>query len=49
MIFEGLSDKLQGAFSKLKSKGKLTEKDVKAAMREVKHKRDVLDKKLWKV
>ena len=36
MIFEGLSDKLQGAFSKLKSKGKLTEKDVKAAMREVK-------------
>ena len=45
MIFEGLSDKLQGAFSKLKSKGKLTEKDVKAA----KYKRDVLDKKLWKV
>lgn len=36
MIFEGLSDKLQGAFSKLKSKGKLTEQDVKAAMREVK-------------
>ena len=36
MIFEGLSDKLQGAFSKLKSKGKLTEKDVKDAMREVK-------------
>ena len=29
MIFEGLSDKLQGALSKLKSKGKLTEKDVK--------------------
>ena len=36
MIFEGLSDKLQGAFSKLKSKGKLTEVDVKNAMREVK-------------
>ena len=36
MIFEGLSDKLQGALSKLKSKGKLTEKDVKDAMREVK-------------
>ena len=36
MIFEGLSDKLQGALGKLKSKGKLTEKDVKAAMREVK-------------
>ena len=29
MIFEGLSDKLQGALSKLKSKGKLTETDVK--------------------
>ncbi|WP_027339990.1 signal recognition particle protein [Halonatronum saccharophilum] len=36
MIFEGLADKLQGAFDKLKSKGKLSEKDVKAAMREVK-------------
>ena len=36
MIFEGLSDKLQDALSKLKSKGKLTEKDVKDAMREVK-------------
>ena len=36
MIFEGLSDKLQGALSKLKSKGKLTEIDVKDAMREVK-------------
>ncbi len=36
MIFEGLSDKLQGALSKLKSKGKLTETDVKEAMREVK-------------
>ena len=36
MIFEGLSDKLQGALGKLKSKGKLTEKDVKDSMREVK-------------
>lgn len=36
MIFESLSEKLQGALSKLKSKGKLSEKDVKAAMREVK-------------
>ena len=36
MIFEGLSDKLQNALSKLKSKGKLTEKDVKDAMRELK-------------
>ena len=36
MIFEGLSDKLQNAFGKLRSKGKLTESDVKTAMREVK-------------
>lgn len=36
MIFEGLAEKLQGALGKLKSKGKLTEKDVKEAMREVK-------------
>ncbi len=36
MIFEGLADKLQNTFSKLKSKGKLNEKDVTAAMREVK-------------
>lgn len=36
MVFESLSDKLQNAFSKLKSKGKLTEADIKAAMREVK-------------
>ena len=36
MAFEGLSDKLQEAFRKLKGKGKLTEKDIKEAMREVK-------------
>ncbi|OCL27050.1 signal recognition particle protein [Orenia metallireducens] len=36
MIFEGLADKLQGAFNKLKGKGKLSEKDVKTALREVK-------------
>lgn len=36
MIFEGLSDKLQNAFGKLRSKGKLTDADVKTAMREVK-------------
>ena len=36
MIFEGLSDKLQNAFGKLRSKGKLTEADVKTVMREVK-------------
>ena len=35
MAFEGLTDKIQGAFKKLNSKGKLTEADVKAAMREV--------------
>ncbi|MGN1005985.1 MAG: signal recognition particle protein [Aristaeellaceae bacterium] len=35
MAFEGLTDKLQGAFKKLNSKGKLTEADVKASMREV--------------
>ncbi len=36
MAFENLSSKLQEVFSNLKGKGKLTEKDVKAAMREVK-------------
>ncbi len=36
MAFESLSGKLQQVFSNLKGKGKLTEKDVKAAMREVK-------------
>lgn len=36
MAFENLSSKLQDVFRQLKSKGKLTEKDVKAAMREVK-------------
>ena len=35
MAFEGLTEKLQGAFKKLNSKGKLTEADVKTAMREV--------------
>ncbi len=36
MIFEGLSEKLQKTLGKLKGKGKLSEKDVKNAMREVK-------------
>ncbi|MFA5675267.1 MAG: signal recognition particle protein [Christensenellales bacterium] len=36
MAFESLSEKLQHIFSKLKNKGKLTELEVKAAMREVK-------------
>ena len=35
MAFEGLSDRLEAAFKKLKSKGALTESDVKDAMREV--------------
>lgn len=35
MAFEGLSDKLTAAFKKLRSKGRLTETDVKEAMREV--------------
>lgn len=35
MAFEGLSEKLSNAFKKLRSKGKLTESDVKSAMREV--------------
>lgn len=36
MAFESLSEKLQNALSKLKGKGKLNEKDVDLAMREVK-------------
>ena len=35
MAFEGLADKLGNAFKKLKNKGKLSEKDVKEAMRDV--------------
>jgi signal recognition particle subunit SRP54 len=36
MAFEGLAEKLQNTFKKLRGKGKLTEKDIKEAMREVK-------------
>lgn len=36
MAFENLSNKLQEVFRQLKGKGKLTESDVKTAMREVK-------------
>lgn len=36
MAFESLSNKLQEVFKQLRSKGKLTEDDVKTAMREVK-------------
>lgn len=35
MVFESLAEKLQNALGKLKGKGKLSEKDVDAAMREV--------------
>ena len=35
MAFESLTDRLAGVFKKLKGKGKLTEADIKAAMREV--------------
>lgn len=35
MAFEGLSERLENAFKKLKSKGSLTESDVRDAMREV--------------
>lgn len=36
MAFEGLSEKLGGVFKRLKSRGRLSESDVKEAMREVK-------------
>lgn len=35
MAFEGLSDRLQDIFRKLRGKGKITEEDVQVAMREV--------------
>ncbi|MCI5823210.1 MAG: signal recognition particle protein [Pararoseburia sp.] len=36
MAFDNLSDKLQNVFKNLRSKGRLTEEDVKAALKEVK-------------
>ncbi len=36
MAFDSLSEKLQGVFKNLRSKGRLTEDDVKAALKEVK-------------
>ncbi len=36
MAFEGLSDKLQGVFKSLRRKGRLSENDVREAMKEVK-------------
>lgn len=35
MAFESLSEKLNGVFQKLRSRGRLTEADVRAAMREI--------------
>ena len=35
MAFESLTDKLQNVFKKLRSKGRLTESDIKEAMREI--------------
>ena len=35
MAFEGLSEKLNAAFKRLRGKGRITEADVKEAMREV--------------
>ncbi|HIU34086.1 MAG TPA: signal recognition particle protein [Candidatus Pullichristensenella excrementigallinarum] len=35
MAFEGLTDKLQSTFKKLSNRGKLSEQDVKSALREV--------------
>ncbi|HEY8393242.1 MAG TPA: signal recognition particle receptor subunit alpha, partial [Thermaerobacter sp.] len=35
MAFEGLAEKLQAVFKRLRGKGKLTEADVEAALREV--------------
>ena len=35
MAFEGLTEKLNAAFKRLRGKGRLTENDVREAMREV--------------
>ena len=36
MAFDSLTEKLQNVFKNLRSKGRLTEEDVKAALKEVK-------------
>ena len=36
MAFESLTDKLQNVFKNLRGKGRLTEEDVKTALKEVK-------------
>ena len=35
MAFEGLTEKISNTFKKLKSRGRLTEADIKDAMREI--------------
>ena len=35
MAFEGLSERLQATMQRIKGKGKVTEQDIKAMMREV--------------
>ena len=35
MAFEGLTEKLSNAFKKLRGKGRLSENDVKEAMKEI--------------
>ena len=35
MAFESLSERLNGVFKKLRGKGKLSEADIKAAMRDL--------------
>ena len=37
MAFESLTEKLQNVFKNLRSKGRLTEADVKTALKEVKN------------
>ena len=41
MAFESLTEKLQNVFKKLRSKGRLTEEDVKIALKEVKMARNL--------
>ena len=51
MAFDSLTEKLQNVFKNLRSKGRLTEDDVKAALREVKMAllRQMLTSKLSKI
>ena len=51
MAFESLTDKLQNVFKNLRSKGRLTEADVKEAMKEVKTEQcqDIVPREVYKV